>query len=81
MVNSITERALVSNYAQQKMSGLNMEEWQKELELYDKLDLSEKFRAEDKRRMTADDAEVQQVLASYGQADPQRSSELRGLRV
>lgn len=59
-------RALVSNYAQQKMAGLNMEEWRNELETYDKLDLSEKFRAEDKRRMTAEDEEVQKVFVSMG---------------
>jgi iron only hydrogenase large subunit-like protein/nitrogen-specific signal transduction histidine kinase len=59
-------RALVSNYAQQKMASLNMEEWRNELEIYDKLDLSENFRAEDKRRMTAEDEEVQKVLASMG---------------
>lgn len=59
-------RALVSNYAQQKMAGLNMEEWQNELETYDKLDLSESFRAEDKRRMTAEDEEVQKVFVSMG---------------
>lgn len=59
-------RALVSNYAQQKMAGLNMEEWRKELEIYDKLDLSASFRPEDKRRMTAEDEEVQKVFASMG---------------
>jgi two-component system NtrC family sensor kinase len=59
-------RALVSTYAQQKLATLNMEEWGKELEIYDKLDLSARFRAEDKRRMTAEDEEVQQVLASMG---------------
>ncbi len=59
-------RALVSNYAQQKMASLNMEEWRKELEIYDKLDLNAGFRAEDKRRMTAEDEEVQKVFASMG---------------
>ncbi len=59
-------RALVSNYAQQKMDSLNMDEWRKELELYDKLDLSASFRAEDKRKMTAEDEEVQKVFASMG---------------
>jgi two-component system NtrC family sensor kinase len=59
-------RALVSNYAQQKMAGLDMEEWRKELEIYDKLDLSASFRAEDKRRMTAEDEEVQKVFTSMG---------------
>ena len=63
-------RALVSNYAQKKMASLNMEEWQHELELYDKLDLSAGFRAEDKRRMTAGDEEVQKVFTSMGKLTP-----------
>ena len=36
-------RALVSTYAQDKMAELNMEEWRKNLELYDMLDLSVRF--------------------------------------
>jgi two-component system NtrC family sensor kinase len=63
-------RALVSNYAQQKMDSLNMDEWRKELELYDKLDLSASFRAEDKRRLTAEDEEVQKVFTSMGKLTP-----------
>ncbi|HWR74713.1 MAG TPA: ATP-binding protein, partial [Bacteroidales bacterium] len=63
-------RALVSNYAQKKMASLNMEEWQHELEIYDTLDLSAGFRAEDKRRMTAGDEEVQKVFTSMGKLTP-----------
>ena len=44
-------RALVSTYAQQKMASLDMEEWSKNLKTYDKLDLSARFRPEDKRQM------------------------------
>jgi iron only hydrogenase large subunit-like protein/nitrogen-specific signal transduction histidine kinase len=61
-------RAQVSSYAQKKMSGLDMEEWRKNLELYDRLDLSVRYRPEDKRQLIApdDDEEVRQVLASMG---------------
>jgi iron only hydrogenase large subunit-like protein/nitrogen-specific signal transduction histidine kinase len=63
-------RALVSTYAQQKMANLNMEEWKNELETYDKLDLSARFRAEDMRRLLPEDEEVEQVLASMGKLTP-----------
>jgi len=61
-------RALVSTYAQKKMAGLNMEEWRNNLETYDRLDLSVRFRPEDKRQLIApdDNEEVRQVLASMG---------------
>lgn len=61
-------RAQVSSYAQKKMSELDMEEWRKNLELYDRLDLSVRYRPEDKRQLIApdDDEEVRQVLASMG---------------
>ncbi len=61
-------RALVSAYAQKKMSDLNMEEWRNNLEIYDRLDLSVRYRPEDRRQLIApdDDDEVRQVLASMG---------------
>lgn len=61
-------RALVSTYAQNKMSSLDMEEWRKNLEIYDMLDLSVRYRPEDRRQLIApdDDDEVRQVLASMG---------------
>jgi iron only hydrogenase large subunit-like protein/nitrogen-specific signal transduction histidine kinase len=61
-------RAQVSSYAQKKMSELDMEEWRRNLELYDRLDLSVRYRPEDKRQLIApdDNEEVRQVLASMG---------------
>ena len=61
-------RAQVSSYAQKKMSELDMEEWRRNLELYDRLDLSVYYRPEDKRQLIPpdDDEEVRQVLASMG---------------
>lgn len=61
-------RALVSSYAQKKMAGLNMEEWRNNLEIYDRLDLSVRYRPEDRRLLIApdDNEEVRQVLASMG---------------
>jgi iron only hydrogenase large subunit-like protein/nitrogen-specific signal transduction histidine kinase len=63
-------RALVSTYAQQKMASLDMEEWKNDLETYDKLDLSARFRAEDMRRLLPEDEEVEQVLKSMGKLTP-----------
>lgn len=61
-------RALVSSYAQNKMASLDMEEWRNNLELYDRLDLTVRYRPEDKRMLIPpdDNEEVRQVLASMG---------------
>ncbi len=63
-------RALVSTYAQDKMAELNMEEWRKNLELYDMLDLSVRFRPEDMRRDQPEDEKIQEVLVSMGKLTP-----------
>jgi signal transduction histidine kinase len=59
-------RALVSYYAQQKMRELDMDEWRKNLETYDRLDLSAHFRSNDMRRLQPEDEEIRKVLASMG---------------
>ncbi len=59
-------RAQVSSYAQHKMAQLDMEEWRRELEVYNRLDLSVRFKADDKRQLMADDQEVREVLVSMG---------------
>ncbi len=63
-------RALVSTYAQQKMSGLDVDDWRNNLDIYDKLDLSARFRPDDKRQLTGDETEVNEVLASMGKLTP-----------
>lgn len=63
-------RALVSAYAQNKMGDLNMEEWRKNVELYDKLDLSARFRPEDMRKDTPENEKVKEVLVSMGKLTP-----------
>ncbi|HSO77291.1 MAG TPA: [Fe-Fe] hydrogenase large subunit C-terminal domain-containing protein [Bacteroidales bacterium] len=59
-------RALVSGYAHQKMESMNTEEWQNNLQTYDRLDLGIKFRAEDLRRELPGDEDINNVLASMG---------------
>lgn len=59
-------RALVSTYAQQKMDGLDMDGWKANMETYDRIDLSVRFRAEDMRRQMPEDAAVNRVLSSMG---------------
>lgn len=59
-------RALVSGYAHQKMETLNTEEWQNNLQTYDRLDLGIKYRAEDLRRELPENEDINNVLASMG---------------
>ncbi len=59
-------RALVSTYAQEKMNSLDMDDWRNNVDLFDKLDLSARFRPEDMRRDVPEDEEVKRVLASMG---------------
>jgi iron only hydrogenase large subunit-like protein/nitrogen-specific signal transduction histidine kinase len=59
-------RALVSSYAQEKMDALDTAEWQGNIDDYIKLDLSARFRPDDKRQLSAEEEEVQQVLVSMG---------------
>ncbi len=63
-------RALVSTYAQHKMSVLDMDDWRNNLNIYDRLDLSARFRPEDKRQMIGEETEVEKVLASMGKLTP-----------
>jgi signal transduction histidine kinase len=52
------------------MSVLDMDDWRNNLETYDKLDLSARFRPEDKRQMIGGETEVEKVLASMGKLTP-----------
>jgi len=63
-------RALVSGYAHQKMETLNYEEWQNNLQTYDRLDLSIKFKPEDLRRELPENEDINNVLASMGKVTP-----------
>jgi len=63
-------RALVSGYAHQKMETINSEEWQNNLQTYDRLDLSIKFKPEDLRRELPENEEINKVLASMGKVAP-----------
>jgi nitrogen-specific signal transduction histidine kinase/Pyruvate/2-oxoacid:ferredoxin oxidoreductase delta subunit len=59
-------RALVSTYAQEKLNSIDMDDWRNNVEFYNKLDLSARFRPEDMRRDVPEDEEVKTVLASMG---------------
>ncbi len=63
-------RALVSGYAHQKMETINNEEWQNNLQTYDRLDLSIKFKPEDLRRELPENEDINNVLASMGKVSP-----------
>ncbi len=59
-------RALVSSYANNKMAELDTEEWQKAFDEYSGLDLSFRHRPEDRRIVTHDEKEINDVLFSMG---------------
>jgi iron only hydrogenase large subunit-like protein/nitrogen-specific signal transduction histidine kinase len=59
-------RALVSSYANTKMSELDNQEWQKAFDEYSVLDFSVRHRREDDRIETHNEAEIDEVLASMG---------------
>jgi iron only hydrogenase large subunit-like protein/nitrogen-specific signal transduction histidine kinase len=63
-------RALVSGYAHHKMETINNEEWQNNLQTYDRLDLSIKFKPEDLRRELPENEDINNVLASMGKVSP-----------
>jgi iron only hydrogenase large subunit-like protein/nitrogen-specific signal transduction histidine kinase len=63
-------RALVSSYAHHKMETIDMEEWQNNLKIYDRLDLKVKYKPEDQRRVMPGNEEVSMVLASMGKVMP-----------
>ena len=63
-------RALVSSYAQEKMKNINFEEWQSNLDTYDRLDLTVQYKPEDLRKQLPESEEISQVLASMGKFTP-----------
>ncbi len=59
-------RALVSNYANQKMTGMDQEAWKEYFDLYSSLDLSVRHRPEESIIEVPDEAEIESVLVSMG---------------
>ncbi len=60
-------RALVSNYARQKMKNLDKEEWQRNIATYSSINLSARFTPEDHRVILFDaQDDISDILASMG---------------
>lgn len=59
-------RALVSNYANQKMTGMDHEAWKEYFDLFSSLDLSVRHRPEESSIEVPDEAEIESVLVSMG---------------
>jgi iron only hydrogenase large subunit-like protein/nitrogen-specific signal transduction histidine kinase len=59
-------RALVSNYANQKMTAMDEEVWKQYFDLYSSLDLSVKHKPEETIIKVQDEAEIEPVLVSMG---------------
>lgn len=61
------ERTLrVSNYAKDKLDNLDVEEWKKNIEKFDTLNLDREFQAEDRRSAKPDETRINEILASMG---------------
>jgi len=61
-----SRRALVSSYANMKISGMDTAEWQKAFDDYSYLDLSIRHRSEDHRLEPAEISDVSDILISMG---------------
>jgi C4-dicarboxylate-specific signal transduction histidine kinase len=61
-----TRRALVSDYAREKMLHLDIPEWTNYLKHFSELDLSTRFKAEDHRIDLLDENDVKDILVSMG---------------
>ena len=59
-------RALVSKYAQSKMEGFDIEEWEKNMAEFSKLNFYVRHRPDDHRRHFPSDDDLKEVLASMG---------------
>ncbi len=59
-------RALVSNYANQKMIAMDHKSWQQYFDLYSSLDLSVRHKPEESIITVPDEAEIESVLVSMG---------------
>jgi two-component system NtrC family sensor kinase len=61
-----SRRALVSDYAREKMIQLDQQEWNRNISLFSELDFSFRFRAEDHRIDQLDENDVREILISMG---------------
>ena len=59
-------RSQVIKYVQKRLSGINCEQWKKDIEEYSKLDLSRTYKAKDQRLPMPTEDQIQQVLHSMG---------------
>jgi two-component system NtrC family sensor kinase len=61
-----SRRALVSDYARNKMVSLDKEEWLRHINRFSELDLTVRYRAEDHRIDLLDEDDVRDILVSMG---------------
>ena len=59
-------RTMVSNYVKEKLINIDNEKWQKEIELYQELDLTQNFMAADRRIPDPGKIEINEVLKKLG---------------
>ncbi len=63
-------RANISRYVNSKMERLNQEEWRNDIDLYSRIDLSQSFKAADRRLPMPDREQIEQVLLRMGKQIP-----------
>jgi two-component system NtrC family sensor kinase len=56
----------VGEYVSSKMKGLDKEAWERDLETFSKVDLSQDFRPEDRRFETPPEGDIEKILQSMG---------------
>lgn len=64
--NKYSRRLKVNSYVKQKLKGLNADQWKKDIEAYEQLDLSQSFKRADRRMEIPSDEEIQKILTSIG---------------
>ena len=64
------KRAQISKFVKQKLEKLDHEAWEKDVQLYETLDLSQKFSERDRRYELPEDTEIEKVLNRMGKTSP-----------
>lgn len=63
-------RTHISNYVREKLNKLNLAEWEKDMQEYGKLDLSQTFSPADRRLADPDAERIREVLKRMGKESP-----------
>lgn len=65
-----SRRASISKYVKEKLSNLDIKEWEKNIEKFNNIELSQTFHPLDRRNVKPSKEEIEKVLTSMGKNDP-----------